>query len=391
MASPIRVGVIGCGNFMRRQHLQTIARSENLRLEHLADCDAAALAEVADRYGPAKSTLDWKEVVADDDVDVVVIGVIPSLHPTLAAAAIERGKPVYVEKPLSENLEDGLRLHRLAAGREVPVAVGFNRRFAPASGLLAGALAGRKGPTTLFYRIVDDERARPPHQAWKQADRLVLEVVHIFDLLAFLLGRDPARIRATEARFNDTLIDVGFADGSQACILSSSHGSVGQPKEHLEAILDGGSIEMDDFVEVRTHGLADLPERTCLAGRPYDDCDNSHVTDFARRGLPAYLDLRRRYVKALAGSGMLGGAADASSWRRFQHLLGRPPPPQINYCPDKGWAQALETFCACAAAGEAAPNAGPLEANRALACALAARRSIETGSAVDLDSTWWRR
>ena len=75
----------------------------------------------------------------------------------------------------------------------------------------------------------------------------------------------------------------------------------------MEAILDRGAVEMDDFVEVRTFGLPDMPAVARFAGRPYDDCDNSHVEDFARRGREALLDLRRRYDDAVGGVGRAGG------------------------------------------------------------------------------------
>jgi len=387
----IRVGVIGCGQFMSRQHIQTVDRSRVLSLAHLADIDQERLRCVAERYRPVRSSTQWQEVVADKEVDVVVVGVVPRLHPRIARAALEHGKPVYVEKPLAEMPEQCLAIQRVASRHDLPVAVGFNRRFAPATELLMRAFRSAGPPVSLTYRISDDDRIRPPAQQWKLECRLLIEIVHIFDLLAYLLESEPVGIYARETRYNDALVTIEFDNGSRATVFSSSYGSMAQPKEHMEAVLDRGAVEMDDFVEVRTFGLPDLPAVERFAGRPYDDCDNSHVEDFRRRGLAALLEMRQRYNQVMIDAGVLENSSDPAAWDRVKELLGDPPLPQINYAPDKGWGRALESFCVAATEGRTPENADAIDGNRATACAQSARRSIETGHPVELDPTDWKR
>jgi len=389
-AQQIRAGVIGCGQFMRLQHIQTIARSDSLTLAHLSDRDPQAVEEVARRYPPGRTSTDWREVVGDPEVDVVVAGVAPTCHPEIARAAIEAGKPIYIEKPLAETLAEAVGIRRLAAGRKVPLAVGFNRRFAPAIKLIKRAFAERGGAASMLYRISDDDRVNPPARSWKDRDRLLIEVVHIFDLLAWLIGTEPVQVFGTEGRYNDTVVSLRYTDGSCASILSSPFGSLAQPKEHFEAILDRAGVEMDDFVEVRTYGLKGVPERAFFAGRSFDDLDNSHVDAFARRGLDAFGELRRRYNRAMSDSGVLADSGNKAAWDRAAELLGDPPPPQINYCCDKGWAEALEGFCLAALARQTPDNADAADACRATACAAAARESIEKGQPIQLDPHQWR-
>ncbi len=385
----IRVGVIGCGQFMSRQHIQTIARSPHLLLQHLADLDAEKLARVAERYPPVRRSTRWQDVVADPEVEAVVIGVVPRFHAEMARAALEHGKPVYVEKPLALTPEECLAVQRLAWERKLPVAVGFNRRFAPATEHLQRAFQAARSPVSVFYRISDDDRVRPPEQQWKKEDRLLLEVVHIFDLLTYLLAAEPVSIYAGEVRFNDALITIEYASGSRATIYSSSYGSLAQPKEHLEAVLDRGAVEMDDFVEIRSYGLPVLAPVERFAGRAYDGCDNRHVEDFARRGLAALLDFRGRYTQAMLAAGVLAERPAADAWDRARELLGNPPLPQVNYAPDKGWGAALESFCLAVADGQTPRNATAIDGNRATFCAISARRSIETGEPVRLDPNVW--
>jgi predicted dehydrogenase len=386
---PIRVGIIGGGQFMSRQHIQTVGRSQMLTLQHLSTREPDRLEELAGEYNPARRSTRWENVVEDPDVQVVIVGVLPQLHPRIAIAALECGKPVYVEKPLAPTPQECLSVQRLAWGKKIPLAVGFNRRFAPATELLLRAFRACGGPVSVYYRISDDDRIRPPEQAWKLGCRLLIEAVHIFDLLTFLIGAEPTGIYAREARYNDATVSIDFADGSQATLLSSSWGTMAQPKEHMEAILNRGAVEMDDFVEVRSYGVPGIPQVARFAGRPYDGCDNSHVEDFARRGREALLDLRLRYNRILQDAGVLEQSADPARWANVARIMGELPLPQINYASDKGWGTALEHFCQAAVEGRRPRNATAVDGNRATVCAVSARRSMESRQYVPLNPADW--
>ena len=338
MAKNIKMGVIGCGQFMSQQHIQTINRSKFLTLQHLADRAREKVECIARKYNAARYSTDWRSVVTDPEVDVVVVGVVPEVHPEIAQAALENNKPVYIEKPLGPTPQKCLSIQRMAWQRKIPLAVGFNRRFGPATKLLAEAFQSAGPPVSVLYRISDDDRIRPPNQNWKLGCRLLMEVVHIFDLLTFLIGAEPINILARESRYNDTMVLLEFENGSRATILSSSYGSMAQPKEHLEAILNRGAVEMDDFVEFRSFGVSGVPGVQYFAGRAYDDCDNSHVEAFAECGLEALTRL---------------------------------------------------SFCIAATDGTKPKNANALDGNRATSCAIAARKSIETSRIITLNSKDW--
>ena len=198
----IGIGVIGCGQFMSRQHIQTIARSQRLILQNVADINPVALQKVVDRYQPRRHGIRWQDVLEDPHIDVLVVGVLPELHPQIARAAIDRKLPVYVEKPLGSTVEECRLLAMLSRTHAVPLAVGFNRRFATATPYLKEVIQTARMPISLFYRLVDDGNIRPFEQRWKNSDRLLTETVHIFDYLSFLLESDPVEIYAREGRLN---------------------------------------------------------------------------------------------------------------------------------------------------------------------------------------------
>jgi predicted dehydrogenase len=102
------------------------------RLVSIAGRDAAAVAEAATRYGFERSVTDWKDVVADPDVELFDNSGPNNLHaePTLAAA--EAGKHVICEKPLGRDADESLEIWRRVEAAGVVHMCAFNYRFVPA-------------------------------------------------------------------------------------------------------------------------------------------------------------------------------------------------------------------------------------------------------------------
>jgi predicted dehydrogenase len=127
-----RIGLIGTG-YIGRAHaiaLSTVgtvfADIESPVLELVADSDPARAAQAARELGFHRSTGDWRALVADPDVDVVVVCTPNHLHREMALAAIEARKHVSCEKPLALSTDDA-RAMALAADRAgLCHLVGFN-------------------------------------------------------------------------------------------------------------------------------------------------------------------------------------------------------------------------------------------------------------------------
>lgn len=129
---PIHVGLIGSG-FMGRSHaiaIRTAAAifglSRPLVLEMLADVDAPTASRAGLALGIARTTGDWRSLIADPAVDLVDITTPNTLHEPMAMAAIAAGKPVYCEKPLAPDAATAFRLADTAAAAGVPTFTGFN-------------------------------------------------------------------------------------------------------------------------------------------------------------------------------------------------------------------------------------------------------------------------
>jgi len=128
----LRIGLIGSG-FMGKAHAfgySTAARVFDLPYElefhTLADIGEEAAAKAAAALGFARSTSDWRALVADPDIDVVNITAPNALHKAMALAAIAAGKHVYCEKPLAPLAADARDMAEAAEAKGVKTQVGFN-------------------------------------------------------------------------------------------------------------------------------------------------------------------------------------------------------------------------------------------------------------------------
>jgi len=117
MTRPVRIGFIGCGSVMQDGYLP-IARDLHARglaeLRVACDTDPGHAARIQHLGLPAFTT-DYRAVLADDAVDLVLVLTPPAFHAPLAAAALHSGKHVLLEKPMALSLVDAAALVSLAS------------------------------------------------------------------------------------------------------------------------------------------------------------------------------------------------------------------------------------------------------------------------------------
>jgi len=128
----LNVGLIGTG-FMGKAHVFGYASAQcvfdlpnRFELHTLADVTEQAANAAARQFGFAKATTDWREMVADPEVDIISITAPNALHKEMALAAIAAGKHVYCEKPLAPLAADAREMADAAEAAGVCTQVGFN-------------------------------------------------------------------------------------------------------------------------------------------------------------------------------------------------------------------------------------------------------------------------
>jgi hypothetical protein len=128
----VRVGLIGCGEVAQVVHIPTLLfMSSQFSLTYLCDVSDNALQHCAAKIpGPVKTTRDPDELCASVDVDAVLVASSDEYHALHAITALQHGKHVLVEKPMSLTKADAAAIAEAERQSKGTVMVGYMRRYA---------------------------------------------------------------------------------------------------------------------------------------------------------------------------------------------------------------------------------------------------------------------
>ncbi|KKX34006.1 Gfo/Idh/MocA family oxidoreductase [Rhizobium sp. LC145] len=118
MPRELGVGIIGCGN-ISTTYFALSPLFKGLKVLACADLNREAAELRAQEYGVKAQTID--ELLANDEIDLIVNLTIPAAHFSVSRAILEAGKHVYSEKPLTVTLEEGKALQKLAKEKGLSV------------------------------------------------------------------------------------------------------------------------------------------------------------------------------------------------------------------------------------------------------------------------------
>ena len=159
----LRIGLIGTG-FMGKAHVFGFASAPrvfdlpyDLELHTVADVTDEAAAKAATAFGFAHATTDWRQIIANPEIDVVDITAPNALHKEMALAAIAAGKHVYCEKPLAPLARDAEDMALAAEAAGVKTQVGFNYLCNPMLGLAREMIAAGELGEIRGYRGIHCE------------------------------------------------------------------------------------------------------------------------------------------------------------------------------------------------------------------------------------------
>lgn len=376
-------GLVGVGGIAQSQHLPNLARAPHARLKTVCDLREDLLREVQRRWGVPSATTDYRELLADPEVQAVVVATREDAQARLAIEALRAGKHVYVEKPLASTSAECAAVVAAQRAARRHVAVGFNRRFAPAYRRAREVLWQDGGPKNVHYRIADEYwrwgAGYPP------GVRVIHELGHVFDALRWLARSEVASIYVIASRPDDEAYAMQFRSGCVATIMNSGYATMDLPKERLEAIGTRGGVTVEDFVELRTYGYRDVPPVVRFAGHSHPDREYTHKHLLEKEGADALHALRRmgwELREAVEHPPPGDPPPDAAERERYV----RDRSPHWNYMVDKGWLAAMDHFARCILAGETPENASAEDGWRASVLSHAAIRSRDSGAPVTLEA-----
>jgi predicted dehydrogenase/threonine dehydrogenase-like Zn-dependent dehydrogenase len=256
VASRVRVGLIGAGDYARRMLLPHF-KDEGAEFVSIATASGVTARDVGTRYGFARFVSGADEVLSDESVNLVVVATRHDTHSELARRALEAGKHVFVEKPLALNDEELDSVLEAASSSTGVLTVGFNRRFSTHARAAKDFFEGVRAPLSILYRV---NSGRVPRSHWTQdlregGGRIVGEVCHFVDFMQFITGSTVVRVYAEPVASKDreaveedsVFVTLKFADGSNGTIAYLAEGDRALRKERVEIFGGGRTFVIEDF------------------------------------------------------------------------------------------------------------------------------------------------
>jgi predicted dehydrogenase/threonine dehydrogenase-like Zn-dependent dehydrogenase len=254
----VRVGCIGAGGFARGIIFPHLRSSAGVVMESVATSTGAAAVSASAGFGFSNSQAP-SELLDNPNVDAVFILTRHNSHAAYVKSALERGKWVFVEKPLAIHREQ-LEMVRTAYAKGMAekgsafLMVGFNRRFSPLTEKVKSFFARRTEPMLVHIRCNAGFIAR---DSWVQdpenGGRIVGELCHFVDWARAIVGCPIQRLTAAAlpdaGRYcrDNVTVTISFEDGSVANLVYLANGDRAVGKEYFEVFCGNSVARIDDF------------------------------------------------------------------------------------------------------------------------------------------------
>jgi predicted dehydrogenase len=307
-SSPIRVGVVGCGHW-GPNHIRVFSQLPGSVVTCAADPDRARRQTVTNQFPGVAVVDDHAALLARDDVDAVVVSVPTRGHEAVVRAALESGRHVLCEKPLTETSAQARALVDLARARQRVLMTGHVFLFNPGI-LKLRDLVAEGAPGRLHYLRALRTNLGPVRRDVNSVYDLASHDIAIFN---FLLGSVPTTASAVGGAYLQPGIeDVAFVtltypDG----VIGAIQVSWLDPKK-LREIVVVGDRKMVVWDELAPAGPISIYEKSIVRQEYYDDFGEFHLLakegDLTIPRVPPQepLKVQNQFFLEAIGSGSLG-------------------------------------------------------------------------------------
>ncbi|MBS4198226.1 Gfo/Idh/MocA family oxidoreductase [Bacillus sp. FJAT-49732] len=195
--SKLKIGVIGAGS-ISEAHLGAYVNNNKVELYAICDLNEQRAKEKAEKYGAKKVYVDYNDLMNDPEVDAVSICTWNNTHAEIATAAVNSGKHVLVEKPMTTNVEKALKLEEAVKNSGKKLQVGFVRRYASNTQVLKKFIDNDDLGEIYFTKATCIRRLGNPGGWFSDVERsgggpLIDIGVHVIDVLWYLMGRPKVK------------------------------------------------------------------------------------------------------------------------------------------------------------------------------------------------------
>jgi predicted dehydrogenase len=234
----LRVGVLGAGPISQAAHFEAVTKARNAELHAICDVAEDLVAQMSAVHHPTRAFTDYEAMLADPDLQAVVVATADHFHVAAALQAIRAGRHVLVEKPLGATAAECLPLRDEVHASGLVLQVGTMRRFDPGIAFAQEFIRDRMGEVIAMrawycdsaYRYAMTDTLQPVIRSSADARRpvgdpkadrrrylLIGHGSHLVDTARFLVSREIVTVQARLAERGGAscwFAGVEFGDGS---------------------------------------------------------------------------------------------------------------------------------------------------------------------------------
>jgi myo-inositol 2-dehydrogenase/D-chiro-inositol 1-dehydrogenase len=213
----LTLGIIGAGR-IGKLHAENLLNFNNVHLKMISDLYTDPIKDWVHEMGIPILTNNYEEILADDSIDAVLICSPTNTHAEIIYKAVEAGKHIFCEKPITFSLEESQKIASLVNSNLVKFQVGFNRRFDQNfQTVQQQVISGEIGDVHII-KITSRDPKPPHHEYIKGSGGLFIDMsIHDFDMLRYLSNSEVEEIYVNGACLVDPIFEE-FGDIDTAVI-----------------------------------------------------------------------------------------------------------------------------------------------------------------------------
>jgi myo-inositol 2-dehydrogenase/D-chiro-inositol 1-dehydrogenase len=251
MEKKLKIGLIGAGRIGRVHTLSIMNHLPQVELHGITDIEGHRAAEWAAQTGISTVYGDYRELLADHEIDAVLICSSTDTHADIAIAAAAAGKHIFCEKPVDLTVEKVEAVIAAAKKAGVKLQTGFNRRFDHNFRKVKELIDDGTIGELQVLKIASRDPAPPPIEYVRVSGGMFMDMtIHDFDMARFLTGSEADEVYAAAACMVDpaiaeagdvdtALITIRFKNGV-ICVIDNSRKAAYGYDQRVEALGSGG-------------------------------------------------------------------------------------------------------------------------------------------------------
>jgi predicted dehydrogenase/threonine dehydrogenase-like Zn-dependent dehydrogenase len=257
-----KIGIIGAGNFASSTIVPALNKV-GASIKYIASAQGLSAKILAKKAGAEKATSDYRVILQDPEVDLVIVSTRHNLHAGMIIESLKAGKSVFMEKPLCLNKQELQKITDVyqQASDRTTLTVGFNRRFSPFAEKMKNLMGN--GVKNIIATM---NAGFIPGDVWVHdlevgGGRIIGEACHFIDLCSYLadskviavcmnaMGENPQ-----ESTDNASIL-LRYANGTNAVINYFANGSKAYSKERIEVFSQEKILILDNWRKLEGYGI----------------------------------------------------------------------------------------------------------------------------------------